>query len=784
MSTNDGFLDNANEEKNVEGSLGSLAETEKENKKDRVFIQGKVDLVSVSSSRTEKEDFLVGNDDVNVGEKNKGLRLGQNNFEREIRYVDNCRQFSKCPIDVRVGGDDCDMNLNRSKSVISNVVEGIGEASTQLRNSSQVMPSRVILDNQVAEREGFREFDEELGADAGHSRLSPFPHSDEGSSNNKPNSLYKYGKPRKNFCYRDEPCGDESLELNRSEFNRKLHDLKEQISRLEGKPRERNLDDEKMAPSESYRDPAAYNVSMQPFLGYNHVVRPPNFNSSLGPAPSMNDHTFDMHNFYPSSRHVPHMMPRSNYEDPLRSQMLRRPHNQPPPPPPHQYPQQPPLDYYSGQYMDFNQDVLPCYPREPFLHQLACSCLHCCNRNWPVPPEVPSSGYSSRRLAKDPMRSNFYRQANPVEFGPQNYVPVRAIPPLHSQDPQLRTRWPTDIDSDVEAFYQSRPRRVVVAQENKRLCYPIAGGAPFMLCCNCLELLKLPRKVMAGSNNLQKLRCGTCSTSYSFEIKNKRLMISVPTETEKLSFDADDVPCGPPNGGILRTHGCSTAGGMNSCSIDFDSGYVFHSADTRNNLLLEDQMSNLSKSDKRQGQTSSSISAEEDKIPDRVIDQKDVSNSVELPTKDDMSPAVAASPVGNRFDDSASVHAVSSGGIGSRSKRTDHEKVIFTKIASQQNAEKDTSMEPEVEVSFNEYLNTSLSHDPVEVSKENQRRINKGHNTFLVGLIKKSFRDFSRSSQSTGNGRPNVSVNGQLIPDRLLKKAEKHAGPIEPGDYW
>ncbi|KAJ6712603.1 EXTRA-LARGE G-PROTEIN-LIKE [Salix purpurea] len=34
------------------------------------------------------------------------------------------------------------------------------------------------------------------------------------------------------------------------------------------------------------------------------------------------------------------------------------------------------------------------------------------------------------------------------------------------------------------------------------------------------------------------------------------------------------------------------------------------------------------------------------------------------------------------------------------------------------------------------------------------------------------------------NEKPNVFINGKPIPDRLVKRAEKLAGPIQPGDYW
>jgi hypothetical protein len=53
-----------------------------------------------------------------------------------------------------------------------------------------------------------------------------------------------------------------------------------------------------------------------------------------------------------------------------------------------------------------------------------------------------------------------------------------------------------------------------------------------------------------------------------------------------------------------------------------------------------------------------------------------------------------------------------------------------------------------------------------------------------MGFIKKSFRDFSRSNQHLPNEKLNVIINGKPIPDCMVKRAEKLAGPIQPGDYW
>ncbi|XP_044477225.1 protein ENHANCED DISEASE RESISTANCE 4-like isoform X2 [Mangifera indica] len=783
----------SNKEKNVEsdanlatvsqkvsGSLGSLSETDKEcdgielklgRRKDKVLAEGNVNLVSVSSSSRMKDiEVLIDNEEIDSREDHEGLRLDNSNSGIEIETAGERSQSPKYPINVLVGGDDQDFNLNRSNSVHSSVVKGVEEVSAKSKNSAEIINSRVVVDQASVQKVGALGVDEDPGEVLVQSKYF----TDEGPSNHKPNSAYRYGEPMKNFGYQDRPKIVESLKLNRPGILRKLDELKEQISRLEDKPREAVLDDKRMTPPESSRKRAAHNVSTQSFTRGNHVPNLPNFRHNCGPATFMNDRNFDLHNVYPPLRHAPTMIPGSNYENPFQSQMLRRPPDQTS----LLYPQQLPPDYISGRYMNNNHDLHLSHSQEPYFHQPACSCVHYCNKNRQAPPKAPGSSFSNRRVVKDQRRSNSYHHIRSVAHGPRNYDPLGGNPlSLHSQDPQSHTRWPVDNDADVEDFYQSLPKRVVAAHGNIRLSHPIAGGAPFLTCCNCLELLKLPRKVMIMAKNMQKIKCGNCATIYSIEIKNKSLIVSVATKTEWISRKADDGSFGLVNRNIVD----SNVGGMNSCSIDFDnSGSNFYFADTKQNLQLEGPMLKLGESENLQCCSSSPlVSTEDPKSRDSVVAYRDASNSSDLPSKDGISPTIVGSSFNEHLDESCSICAVRNSGKGNRSKRLDEEKDILKDVSCQHSGEKDASMETEVEVSFNEYL----SHDS-EVSREEEKpRNRKGQKAFLVGLIKKSFRDFSRSNQNRVNARPNVSVNGRCIPNRLVKKAEKLAGPIEPGDY-
>uniref|UniRef100_F6HUS3 Uncharacterized protein n=1 Tax=Vitis vinifera TaxID=29760 RepID=F6HUS3_VITVI len=591
---------------------------------------------------------------------------------------------------------------------------------------------------------------EELGAFRRNSReqgrFSTSPYPDEGPSNFHPGSFYGYGQPMKHHDNIGGPNRAENLEQDRVELLRKLDELKDQLSRscaVEDKPRE----------------------------------RPPYFSHGHGSVPFMNGHDMDMQSFYPPARHVPDEIP--GYEDPFQPQVLRRATTHQPP---HQYLQRPYHEYFSGRYMEYNQDPFASY-HETFFHQPACSCVRCCNKNWQVPPQVPPTTFGKRRFPIESKNPNFYHHVNPPTFGSRGYNPRGSNPPSHPRDPQPHTRWPSDIDSDIGGFSQYRPRRVVVAHGNRRLCHPIVGGAPFITCYNCFELLKVPRKFMLMDKNQRKLQCGACSCVNFLEVENKKVIVSVPTQMKRRSPDADDGSCEVLDHYHRSSHAHLNVGGTNS--DDFDtSGYNFQSIDTEPNLPSKDCIL-IGEAAKRQGLLSSSPSSTEDEeSPDSMIGQRDISSSAELPLKEDVSPPLLASPLQENFDYSSN-HAMSRHGKGNKSKRTDEEKVILNKATSRQNSVKDAAVATEMEVCFNEYLNTGLSQESVEVSKDEDRpKNNKGSDSFFAGLIKKSFRDFTRSNHSMDNSKPKVSVNGQPIPERAVKKAEKQAGPVHPGEYW
>ncbi|KAF5460572.1 hypothetical protein F2P56_020434 [Juglans regia] len=713
------------------GSLGSASGTERENdgievnmNEGKIFGETRVNSIGNSLSKAEYKEVLTDNDG-NVREEVKDSRLGQNGTERETRFHGRHVGLPERPEDYWARGDDHDhTNMNRSEFVGSST----GENSAWLRSSTN-------RERWGVERDGFGGFYRNPGAVASQREYPTFAYPYEGPSNFQPDSFYGYGEQIKHDSDFDGRNKVEQLECNRAELLRKLDKLKDQVSRS------RSVDDKPLVPVDrTLPDP---NVGRDVYKAPDrHLLRPPYFNHTHGNVPFMNLHNMGPTNFHPPPRHVMNEFP--VYDESYQPQMTRKPLHQPL----SQYPQREPHEYLRRQYMEFNQDPFASYQPKTFYNQPACSCSRCLEQSWQVPPRIPATVFGNRRIQRDSINSNFYHHD---ELGPQSYNAQFASPAqLTSRDPLTHKVWTSELDSDVDGLGDIRPRLEVAAQGNRLCCHPVADGAPFITCYNCFELLKLPRKLKTTEKNRQKLRCGGCSTIIVFEILNKKLIISVPEETKQISAEAEDGSEEVLNESDPSSDGCLDAGNIHSCLVDFhNSGH------------------NLDLTHNRQGPKTLSISSCPEGSPDTVILQGNVSHTTEQPLKDDLSPK----------------HSVSKYGQGNNSKRVDQDKEALGRITSRQNSIEDMPVATELDVSFNDYLNTCLSQDSVEASKEKDLPKTNKSSSFFVGFIKKSLREFSTPTQSLDE-KLNVSVNGHPIPDHLVKKAEKLAGPIQSGDYW
>lgn len=569
------------------------------------------------------------------------------------------------------------------------------------------------------------------------------------------------------------------LEQDRLELLRKLDELKVQLGQSCNLVQNPNQTAPPKPPKPYYhsgawpRDGSSGSNAPQQLLGPEKCVAGPSYsNYCPEPFPLTNGIEMPVQGYYPSM-HNPNNA--SHFGDHFGSQMLRR--NS------YQYScahQQHPHQYHSGHYVDTGSDPFSHYPHNPPFHQPSCSCFHCQNRFSQVPAPVPGA-YYNRRFPDVPNNPSLYSRENAAAYGScVNNIRV-TNPPSNFRDRQAHSRWPSDFNSEIGGGVASRPRRTVLMSGGHQ-CYPIAGGAPFLTCYNCFEMLQLPKKLLMVKNQ-QSVRCGACSTVINFAVINKKLVFSNNSQVDQFPSEVDDS-----DGLAVRDYNSNFNGHVNHSSANFSSDdydntvYDFESLDRE--PVLQPMGSGLSSAKQQELQNfhpSSSSTSEDEDSPDVLTVPREATNNLQHLIKTTRSPPLPGSPLQSYFDYSSNNQVGNRFGKGNKSSRSDQENVKPNKVTSRQNSLKEASLATEMDVSMNDYSNTVAFQEPQDVSKEDhQPRANRGGESFFANIIKKSF----RSNQADERNRSNVSVNGHLLSYRVVKKAEKLAGPIHPGKYW
>ncbi|KAJ0435228.1 putative zinc-ribbon domain, plant, protein enhanced disease resistance 4 [Helianthus annuus] len=382
--------------------------------------------------------------------------------------------------------------------------------------------------------------------------------------------------------------------------------------------------------------------------------------------------------------------------------------------------------YYSGQYA--SNDMAD----NRLFHHPSCSCLACYSKHQqaPPPPPPPPPPIAPPVLQNDPVlyHHDYNRRFSNLSTN------------SHSSAPH--TRWSTEI---------RRPPRGIIATGVRR-CGTVAGGSPFVACCKCYELLQVPKK------KTKKMRCAACSEVMLLSVVNKRLVLSVYTEPDK---DPDKLKYDH------KTRADSKWGGTEFSSEDYDNSgnFDFESMDK-----LPIGGPNLTSY-----KSGISYTSEDEIRVNIILDDNPVDVAVNA---DKPSPPPSGSALQEHFDYSTKYNRAGKGNV---SRRSDMEPPVNLGVHG--SSMKDAVEASEIEISSNEYCaNTGTSQESGDTSRETDQQ--RGNESFFVGMIKKSFRELSKSGQHVDQGKVNVTVNGQPIPDRLVKKAEKLAGTIQPGDYW
>ncbi|KAI5421975.1 protein ENHANCED DISEASE RESISTANCE 4 [Lathyrus oleraceus] len=630
------------------------------------------------------------------------------------------------------------------------------------------------------EMEGLRR---NQSADMESVRFSTLNYPDEGTSR----FSYNHGEQWSNYEEMDGMSRVRHLEQDRAELLRKLDELSKQLSNsseMVNNPKEKGHDlrmvppDPRSGSDIRYPDgPSGLNrtTPSQFFDPNKHVAAPPYYNHHHDPYGYSSGREMSMHNFHPSM-HNPGYIP--GYGDPFGSQMARGPH-----PLSRQFPQQPMHPYFPGRYADTGPDSYEQYAHNPIPHPLSCTCFHCYNIKRRGSMPAPPATFHNNRF---PLTSNdpiLYRNDIPGAVPQHAHNNSRtAIPAASSQEKLVHTRLVSGFDSERGGFAASRSQNVMPAIGSRR-CHPIAGGSPFITCHNCFELLQLPKKVLVKvKSRKQKMRCGACSSEINISIINKKLVTS-HVEMEENTARIEDASVEVVNSRVSYSHGHVNTNGVNFSSDDY-SGYDFHSLDRGSPAVASDPSLNSRKLQEMQSFHSSSPSISDDENISEVMTAPNEATKSIQPSKAAESPPPAGSPLQEYLDYSTNNHAVNRFGKGNQSGRSEQEKVAkLEKNTSRQNSVKEVVLASEMDVI--DYSNSGISQDYADTSREHDRaRSSKGGDSFFANIFKKGSRASSLTDKSDDSEKCVVTVNGQPLSDRVVKKAEKIAGPIQPGNYW
>ncbi|XP_062179031.1 uncharacterized protein LOC133883675 [Phragmites australis] len=377
-------------------------------------------------------------------------------------------------------------------------------------------------------------------------------------------------------------------------------------------------------------------------------------------------------------------------------------------------------NYFFGQH---DPDPHLSCRHDGFYNQPACSCLHCCHREF-LPVQGNHLGFNDQRA---PYLMNSYG-AYPVDS------------PLYGQQ-RYSTR-------GTDTTLQQNRTRANVSKKPAQTCEPVAGGAPFTICYNCYEVLQLPKKQSLLGKEY-KLQCGSCSHALVVKLDGSRLDVS------ELA---------------LSTH--LSAGQQNCISNSMETNE--HTADERS---VPAYCFSVGSHESQENDLHSNLSEPENNHTPVGTNSEDTSQSRNLPSEANVASHVPSLPHRDHCGFSPSGHS----GVGSRSTHSEPERVILLTESCKQNSVKDVCVATEMQSPDNESNDPEYTQDALNVPQEAAHiRVTKAGDSFLTSLIKRSF----KINNGMRNGRARVFINGFPISDRAVRKAEKLAGTVCPGDYW
>ncbi|KAL6980876.1 hypothetical protein U1Q18_022512 [Sarracenia purpurea var. burkii] len=153
-------------------------------------------------------------------------------------------------------------------------------------------------------------------------------------------------------------------------------------------------------------------------------------------------------------------------------------------------------------------------------HHSDCSCFTCCPHEWQCSAPLPAHIFCNK---------NRY-----ISHSSQKYTGSEF------------SSWNSNADSDyhwhtnhheVKKYYSMERHRSV-----KRHVLPVSGGAPFIVCYGCCELLQIPADFLLPGRRFHRLRCSSCSVILKFSLQNGTHIVPYMGPTDFTTHDITPPP--------------------------------------------------------------------------------------------------------------------------------------------------------------------------------------------------------------------------------------------------
>lgn len=392
------------------------------------------------------------------------------------------------------------------------------------------------------------------------------------------------------------------------------------------------------------------------------------------------------------------------------------------------------------------------------------------------------------------------------------------------------------------------PRVESFKRRAKQSYLPMNGASPFAICDACFALLQLPAGFVFNRHKRNsQFKCGSCSQViglkfskgkrnfsenhsigsskswnygygssgnfsrekvYSKDVKQVSLSTSHDFEEREYCYGSSDVETPKKD--------------MNERDFLEASSGTYKARDGSANEVLEDtternMVEELEKDENKSCIVDVEKTVEFDQLadaplPGEILGVTSVNEELEMKAEMDGSTEPVEMEIKDDFEMSTehaeenSIDTVGNGNIGNMEEiersiddapveaKTNSADTVASKGDTEnkeelENSNGDTDVAFEVD-SVNSHSITSSSYressrGSFEVRLDDEQSVaGKNGDSFFGGLVKRSFKELPLFNRSSERSKCKVWVNGRPISDRAVKRAEKKAGPIDPGDYW